>query len=93
MNYINFQHLKKYDVEKKYFDRFDAWLNNYQDSPKWLSEKEIANIVAKKSKSYQENTITSLLIALCQTIFTCSLETHVVHKIHLSKELQRNILL
>ena len=41
---------EKYDIEKKHFDRYDAWLNNYQDSPKWLSKKEIATIVAEKIK-------------------------------------------
>ncbi len=39
---------ERYDTEKKHFARYDEWLDRYKDSPRWLSNEEIANIVAKK---------------------------------------------
>lgn len=39
---------RQYLKEKNYFDKYDTWLYQYKDSPKWLSQSEIACIVASK---------------------------------------------
>lgn len=41
------QHAELYQLDKKYFGQFDAWLDRcIEESPRWLAEERIAQIVA-----------------------------------------------
>jgi REP element-mobilizing transposase RayT len=41
------QYAELYNLDKKYFGRFDAWLDRcVEESPRWLAEPKIARIVA-----------------------------------------------
>lgn len=38
----------RYEIEKKYFERYDDWLDRYKASPRWLQAENIAHIVMKE---------------------------------------------
>jgi putative transposase len=40
-----------YEIEKRYFDRFDDWLDRYTAGPRWLQVENIAQIVMKEIHS------------------------------------------
>jgi putative transposase len=40
-----------YKIEKKYFGRYDEWLDRCISGPRWLENKKVANIVADKIHS------------------------------------------
>ncbi len=41
-------HQKRYEIQKRVFGRYDAWLERCKDGPHWLAEERIARIVTKQ---------------------------------------------
>lgn len=42
---------EKYKVQKKHFGKYDAWLDRCENSPRWLENAEIAEIVAREIRA------------------------------------------
>ncbi len=42
------QGLSGYDIEKKYFGRFDKWLDRCEHGPQWLANDDIASLVSER---------------------------------------------
>jgi len=43
---------EKYNIEKRYFSKFDSFINKNSTGPYWLKEERIAQIVAAKMHSF-----------------------------------------
>jgi REP element-mobilizing transposase RayT len=39
---------QRYTIQKKYFGKYDEWLDRCENSPRWLEKAEIADIVAEE---------------------------------------------
>ena len=44
-----------YDLHQKYFARYDAWLDRTENSPRWLANEKVAQIVKDKIHELAEN--------------------------------------
>ena len=52
-----------YEIKKKYFDRYDNWLDRCTSGPRWLDNKKIARII--QNKICEMDNLQYRLIAYC----------------------------
>jgi putative transposase len=44
---------RRSQVDEKYFNKYDEWLDRCKNGPKWLQDQNIASIVMKKIRSFE----------------------------------------
>jgi putative transposase len=44
---------RRSQVHEKYFNKYDEWLDRCRNGPKWLQDQNIASIVTKKIRSFE----------------------------------------
>jgi len=46
---------ERYNIEKRYFGRYDAWLDRCASGPRWLENENLATIVSNKIRDMDKN--------------------------------------
>lgn len=54
---------ERYQIQKKYFGRYDEWLDRCQHGHRWLESENISHIVV--DEIHKENTSRYILLAYC----------------------------